>query len=443
MPYISNLKNPHLKALNDHKRLIIYCLIFVILILGHHYCMQLPIESFRYIRQSTMSMLCLLCFFGAYMIITQKKWGRADMLFVFLMIMVGLTNSLSLVKGLTTGYTGIVEYKFMSAPMLIYGIIYAYIFLLYPLEAFRPGWLTIKRATLLFVPTLFIILLYTIENKILKTTTHLFDNWTSFIVESSNFTIFIRLLILVYPILGVVIMLRYRKNYIEWCENNFASMENIDIKWLGDYIYTNFMITISCLIIVFSSNVRSALMHNILFLGFFLYGFYRVLFRKSPYPKDYFREGMNESKAQSREDQQFKIGPIIKSENETIINKSFTDCIPNYKAKLEEWMEIEKPYLRKDFKLIDAMEVLPLNRSYLSRLFNEGYGESFYHFVMRYRLNESKQLLLSRPNLKITDIAELSGFSSISVFGRAFTQNMNCSPKQWREKNMTLEENGM
>ena len=118
------------------------------------------------------------------------------------------------------------------------------------------------------------------------------------------------------------------------------------------------------------------------------------------------------------------------------LNKSFVDKLPGYKVKLEEWMLTEKPYLRKDFKLIDAMKILPLNRSYLSRLFNEGYGESFYHFVMRYRLEESKRLLLSRPDLNITNIAELSGFSSISVFGRAFHQYMNCSPMQWREKQL-------
>src|SRR5690606_42056101 len=59
-----------------------------------------------------------------------------------------------------------------------------------------------------------------------------------------------------------------------------------------------------------------------------------------------------------------------------------------------------------------------------------------YQFVMRYRIEESKRLLLSRPDLNITNIAELSGFSSLSVFGRAFTQKMNCSPIQWREKNL-------
>lgn len=358
------------------------------------------------------------------MLLLQKKWVRADMLFIFLMIMVGLTNLLSLIRGFTIGYAAVFEYNFMSAPMLLYGIIYAYFFILYPLEAFRPGWLTIKRAALLFTPALFILILYLFETRVFNITTPTFKDLSTFLLESSRSYIFLIILILAYPIFGIAVMLKYRKGYIEWCENNFASMENIDIKWLSDYIYANLMITISCLIVVFGNDVRTGLMHNIIFLVFFLYGFYRVLFWKSPYPENHFKDGMNEKTVQ------------ITQENDTIINKSFTDRLPGYKAKLVQWMETEKPYLRKEFKLSDALKILPLNRSYLSRLFNEGYGESFYQFVMRYRIEESKRLLLSRPDLNITNIAELSGFSSLSVFGRAFTQKMNCSPIQWREKNM-------
>ena len=242
------------------------------------------------------------------------------------------------------------------------------------------------------------------------------------------------LLILFYPSFGFLILFLFRKSYTRWCENNFASMENIDIKWLNDYIFGYLVITLSCLIVVFSNNVRSVLMHSIILLSFFLYGFYNVLFWKSPYPKDYFKEVLNERDIQLRGVQQTKVDINLISDNDTILNKSFMNMIPKYKFKLEEWMITEKPYLRKDFKLTDAMGILPLNRSYLSRLFNDGYGESFYHFVMRYRLEESKRLLISNPDVNITRIAELSGFSSLSVFGRAFTQEMKCSPKKWRDK---------
>ncbi len=283
------MKNHHIKVLFDDKRTIIYSFIFLIVGYGHYYFMQMPIDSFRYIRHSVMSMLCMICFSGAILIFLRKKCVRADLLFVLLMIIVGLTNLISLIKGLLVGYAGVVEYKFMSLPMLIYGIINAYVFLLYPIEAYRPGYITLKRAFLLFLPTLFIILLYIVEIKLPNSTLVVFNNFSNFIKISSKFQILLRILILVYPVCGIIIMMLYRKNYTEWCKNNFASMENIDAKWLDDYIFANLVITLSCLVIVFSNNVRSVLMHSIIFLVFFLYGLYRVLYRKSPYPNNYFK----------------------------------------------------------------------------------------------------------------------------------------------------------
>ena len=105
------------------------------------------------------------------------------------------------------------------------------------------------------------------------------DDWGDLTREFWNVTGWLRLFVLFYPVFGLTIMLRYRNNYREWCENNYASMENIDSKWLGDYIYSNFVITYSCLVVVFSNNPRSVLVHNLIFLLFFLYGFYRVFFR--------------------------------------------------------------------------------------------------------------------------------------------------------------------
>lgn len=443
MPSLFRLSNNLLKPFSKYKRAILYTIILLLVAFGHSFFMQISLESFRYIRHSVMSMLCLLCLCGAYMLIIQKKTGRADKLFAFLLFMVGMTNLLSLVRGWTAGYAAVVEYTFMSFPMLIYGSVYAYIFLLYPLEAFRPGWLTWRRSFYLLLPTLAILAIYVLQIKVFKVAIPEIDNWNSLIREPWNLNVWLRLLILIYPVLGVMLMMRYRKNYIEWCENNFASMEHIDVKWLGDYIFGNFVITLSCEVVIFSNDVRSVLMHNIFILFFLLYGFYRVLFQKSPYPENYFKEGMDDAHAQIREIMQtdtvgghadYEENEVALPENFTYEKSPFIDKLPEYKCKLEMWMETEKPHLRKDFKLTDAMEILPLNRSYLSRLFNEGYGENFYHFVMRYRIEESKQLLLTRPDLTISHIADMSGFSSPSVFGRAFTQKMNCSPLQWREK---------
>lgn len=443
MPYNLLQTNKWLIPFLKHKRVFIYSFILIFVVAGHYFLMRLPLEMFRTVRWSIISMLSVLCLGGPFILMARKNGGRARNLFAFVMFMVGLTNLLSLIKGLTTGYAGVVEYKFLSLPMLFYGSVYAYIFLLYPLEAFRPGWLTLRRGIILFLPTIIIPAIYMLAEKMHNVPVPIINSRATFIDGLWNYNAWIPLFILAYPIFGLSVMLRYRKNYKEWCENNFASMKNIDIKWLDDYIFSNFMITLSCIVVVFSDNVRSVLMHNIIFLVFFLYAFYRVLFQKSAYPEGYFKAGMDETEAKTREvmnpgkllqveDSQPDILPVF--ENGSNAKSLFTARLPDYKNELEQWMQTEKPYLRKDFKLTDTMEILPLNRSYLSRLFNEGYGENFYQFVMRYRIAESKRLLLSRPDLNITAIADLSGFSSLSVFGRAFAQEMNCSPSQWRER---------
>ena len=115
----------------------------------------------------------------------------------------------------------------------------------------------------------------------------------------------------------------------------------------------------------------------------------------------------------------------------------FVDRIPEYKVMLERWMETEKPFMNKDFKLLDVMQALPLNRSYLSRMFNEAYGETFFSFVMRYRIDESVRMLEFRPDLTVARIAQLCGFSSASVFGRAFLKNKGITPKESRKRKLS------
>lgn len=445
MPYKLLKTNNWLNTFLKYRRVFIYYIILILVSAGHYCLMQIPLELFRTARWSIISMLCVLCLCGPFALLARRNDGRARSIFAFVMFMVGLTNLFSLIRGLTTGYAGAVEYKFLSIPMLVYGSVYAYFFLLYPIEAFRPGWLRLRRAIILFLPTLAIPVIYWLVVKMHSVPAPNISSPATLLDELGNYNVWIPLLILTYPVIGLVIMLRYRRNYKEWCENNFASMEHIDIKWLDDYIFSNFVITFSCLVVVFSNNVRSVLMHNIIFLFFFLYAFYRVLFQKSAYPEGYFKSGMDDTEASTRETVEINklcttednsLESVSVLENGSNVKSIFDSKLPDYKNRLEQWVQTEKPYLRKDFKLTDAMEILPLNRSYLSRLFNEGYGESFYQFVMRYRIAESKHLLRSRPDLSITDIADFSGFSSLSVFGRAFAQEMNCSPSQWREKEL-------
>ena len=87
------------------------------------------------------------------------------------------------------------------------------------------------------------------------------------------------------------------------------------------------------------------------------------------------------------------------------MSDSFSSKIPEYALVIREWFENEKPYLSHNFKLTDVAAVVPLNRTYLSRVFNEGLGCSFGDMVREHRIEEACRLLVEKPAMSIADIA--------------------------------------
>lgn len=106
--------------------------------------------------------------------------------------------------------------------------------------------------------------------------------------------------------------------------------------------------------------------------------------------------------------------------SESDLSDSFSSKIPEYALVIREWFENEKPYLSHNFKLTDVAAVVPLNRTYLSRVFNEGLGCSFGDMVREHRIEEACRLLVEKPAMSIADIAEQCGFASHSTFHRSF-----------------------
>lgn len=96
-------------------------------------------------------------------------------------------------------------------------------------------------------------------------------------------------------------------------------------------------------------------------------------------------------------------------------------------------MTAEKPYLNKDFRVVDMMQVLPLNRTYLSRFLKTEYGCNFYQLVTTYRIKEAQTIIRDNPEIKMWEVAELSGFTSAIVFNRAFKREIGLTPTEWQQ----------
>ncbi len=73
-----------------------------------------------------------------------------------------------------------------------------------------------------------------------------------------------------------------------------------------------------------------------------------------------------------------------------------------------------------------------LSKFYFSRLFKQ-YSHYAFNDYISFRRIKAAELLLADQTLSITDVAFQSGFSSLSTFSRAFRDQKNCTPSEYRQ----------
>ncbi len=214
---------------------------------------------------------------------------------------------------------------------------------------------------------------------------------------------------------------RHVRAYQRWCEENYSSMENIDVQWIVRYLTMLAIAGLSFYFICFCYLPNRMFTQNWVLFLILAYTTEKVLFRPDPIALS--RQAEETAPAEENESTQ----PTISNNGNDVKNDYFAGA----KAKLEAYMAQTKPYLNPNFKLMDLRAVLPLNRSYLSQFINTEYGCSFFQYVMHYRIDEAKRLMKEQPAMKLEDIAKCSGFSSASVFSRTFTRETGTTPSAY------------
>ena len=102
--------------------------------------------------------------------------------------------------------------------------------------------------------------------------------------------------------------------------------------------------------------------------------------------------------------------------------------------RLCRFMDEQQPYLNSELKVQDVADALGTNRTYVSNCIRSQRGCSFSQFVNTYRVEYAKQLLHQHPEMKLSEIWTVSGFSSESSFFRAFKAVTGMTPKDWVEQ---------
>ncbi|KQC30106.1 helix-turn-helix domain-containing protein [Flagellimonas eckloniae] len=97
---------------------------------------------------------------------------------------------------------------------------------------------------------------------------------------------------------------------------------------------------------------------------------------------------------------------------------------------IKDYFEREKPYLNPNLTLTLLSKQLKVSAKELSQSINQQEHLNYSQFILMYRIEEAKRLLLSdtHKNFNIASIAYDSGFNSISSFNTAFKKLTGTTP---------------
>ena len=109
------------------------------------------------------------------------------------------------------------------------------------------------------------------------------------------------------------------------------------------------------------------------------------------------------------------------------------------------YMTEHRPFLVESFSLQDLANVVYTNKGTVSRTINHFSGRNFRKYVNYYRVMYAMDLFRKNMGLRITELAHLSGFHSVSSFYDSFKEVMGESPSQWcarirRKQNSNLKK---
>lgn len=113
-----------------------------------------------------------------------------------------------------------------------------------------------------------------------------------------------------------------------------------------------------------------------------------------------------------------------------------TSRYPKLLSLFNKLIEEDRIFLQSNLRMDDVARKMHTNRTYISRLINEKFGCTFSDYINRKRVEFAQALMQTNPQMKQTELAEKSGFLSITSFSRTFKITTGIPPKEWLKRNI-------
>ena len=119
-------------------------------------------------------------------------------------------------------------------------------------------------------------------------------------------------------------------------------------------------------------------------------------------------------------------------------NQQLGDIAPTVQKKIADKLEVEfeqkKVFLNSQLNIMDVVEAVGTNRTYISLIINQKYNQNFCSFVNGYRIEELKRVYSSNPEYTNETLAQCCGFGSLNSMKRAVFSKTGMSVQDWKKK---------
>ncbi|TVY08658.1 response regulator [Paenibacillus cremeus] len=104
-----------------------------------------------------------------------------------------------------------------------------------------------------------------------------------------------------------------------------------------------------------------------------------------------------------------------------------------FKNSMKQVCDYIETHYYENFTLARLADMSHMSVSYFSLLFKKTTGQTFLNYLNLVRLQRAKELL-KEPDLKIYEIADMVGYTSLPYFNRIFKQVVTITPVEYRKR---------
>lgn len=254
-------------------------------------------------------------------------------------------------------------------------------------ELLNPGWLSLRRVVLLASPILLLIGAYAITaRESVMTTTYL--------------------VMILYSAAFWGYSFKLKRRYNRMIVENYSNMEYIHIRWLNGVILF-LIVTLAAWILscLYSSWIVDTIYQWLLIVLWSVILYYSQRQKSVMIPSS---------------------DAAVEPEGEDL-------SLFDFRRELERLMNEEQVWRNPQITLSELAAQVGTNRTYLSNYLNNTLQLSFYEYINEHRIEHATRLLCKPDShLTMAEIAEASGFNSLSTFRRVFQRKHGCSFADYR-----------